>query len=197
MQEFLQKYCHQTVPARQTLTRHMEKEAGSILQTIKEKLTDKDFYVAVDETTDRCGRAMTAILCGPLDGSAMERPFLVDVLDIEAANNETVQQAITGALHRLFGSDLNYRRVRLFLTDGAAYCLKAGRGLKDVFPNLLHVTCICHGLNRVAETVRYEYELVDQLISEMKKIFVKVPRRRQALAATRQAPPVPLPVITH
>lgn len=72
-------------------------------------------------------------------------------------NNQNIQQAVIGALFKTFGVDLDYGKVRLFLTDGAAYCLKAGRGLKQMFPNLLHVTCLCHGLNHVAETVRAEY----------------------------------------
>ena len=163
------------------------------------KLAGKDLFVAVDETTDRCGRAMTAVLCGPLDGAAAaaDCPFLVDVLDIGAANNENLQQAVTGALFKVLGDNPDFGRVRLLLTDGVAYCLKAGRGLKVLFPKMLHVTCVCHGLNRVAETVRYEFPLVNQLISEVKKIFMEAPRRKQALAAAGQVPAVPEPLLTR
>ncbi|QQP58401.1 Uncharacterized protein FKW44_003708 [Caligus rogercresseyi] len=46
----------------------------------------------------------------------------------------------------------------------------------------MHVACICRTLNRVAELVRYEFPLVNELISEIKKVFVKAPRRKKALA---------------
>lgn len=174
----------------------MEKEAKSNIYKVKERLVGKDLFIMVEETTDRCARAMTAILCGPLDGKFLERPLLIELLDVESANNENIQQAITGALFKVLGNDLDYSKIRLLLTDGAAYCLKAGRGLKQMFPNLLHLTCLAHGLNRVAETVRYENPLVDQLIAEVKKIFVKAPGRKKALAAAGQVP-VPEPILTR
>ena len=113
-------------------------------------------FLIVDETTDRLGRAMTAILAGPLDGEFLGRPFLIDLVDVGSTNNKTIQQAIVAALTKLFGSDLDYGKVRLLVTDGAAYCLKAGSGLKELFPGLIHITCLAHGINRVAEMVRYQ-----------------------------------------
>ncbi|QQP54927.1 Putative LOC100902024 [Caligus rogercresseyi] len=58
---------------------------------------------------------------------------------------------MTGALFKVFGEDFDNNSLHLLVTDGATYCLKAGRGLKKLFPNMKHVTCICHALNRVAE----------------------------------------------
>ncbi|QQP54037.1 Uncharacterized protein FKW44_006724 [Caligus rogercresseyi] len=52
---------------------------------------------------------------------------------------------------------------------------------------MMHVACICRALNRVAELVCYEFTLVDELISEIKKVFVKAPRRKKALAASSLA----------
>ncbi|QQP41208.1 Uncharacterized protein FKW44_015500 [Caligus rogercresseyi] len=37
------------------------------------------------------------------------------------------------------------------------YYLKAGRGLQNMLPNLIHVTCLCHGLIRVVEFVREDF----------------------------------------
>eukprot|EP00095_Tigriopus_kingsejongensis_P005329 maker-scaffold581_size130326-snap-gene-0.14 protein:Tk05329 transcript:maker-scaffold581_size130326-snap-gene-0.14-mRNA-1 annotation:"conserved hypothetical protein" len=79
-------------------------------------------------------------------------------------------------------------------------------GLKAIFPRLLHVTCLCHGLNRVAELVRVEYQcscavdhsvvwskgirrdnqLVDQFQTEVKRVFVKCARRRRDFVAQTQ-----------
>ena len=46
------------------------------------------------------------------------------------------------------------------MTDGAAFMEKAGMDLKAVFPNVLHVTCIAHGLMRVAELVKQKMKLL-------------------------------------
>ncbi|QQP57635.1 Putative LOC100902024 [Caligus rogercresseyi] len=52
---------------------------------------------------------MTAVLSGPLDGRFKDRPFLLDLLDIHAAKNENIQQAVTGALFKVFGEDFDYK----------------------------------------------------------------------------------------
>ena len=122
---------------------------------------------------------MMCILAGVLDGESLQKPFLIDLLDIKAANNKNLQQAVTSSLFKVLGSNMDYDLVLLFLTDGASYCLKAGAGLKNLFPKMIHLTCLCHGLNRVAKMVRREFPLVDQLISEVKKFFVKAPQCRQ------------------
>ncbi|QQP39429.1 Putative LOC100902024, partial [Caligus rogercresseyi] len=109
----------------------------------------KDLFVCVDETTDRCGRSMTCIFCSLFDRKFLDRPYLVDMIDINTADNTNLQQAVTGGLFKFLGEDLDYSKIRLLLTDAAPYSLKAGRGLHNMFTNLIHVTCLCYGLNRV------------------------------------------------
>jgi hypothetical protein len=68
----------------------------------------------------------------------------------------------------------------LFVTDGAPYMIKSGRHLKVFYPKIVHVTCLAHALNLVAEKIRYQYEDVDNLISNVKKIFVKEIHNRES-----------------
>eukprot|EP00095_Tigriopus_kingsejongensis_P011962 maker-scaffold476_size161517-snap-gene-0.44 protein:Tk11962 transcript:maker-scaffold476_size161517-snap-gene-0.44-mRNA-1 annotation:"PREDICTED: uncharacterized protein LOC100897181" len=155
--KFFENHVQKALPSRAILTKCMEEDSKELLRKIKSKLLNKDLVVQVDETTDLQGRSMTAVLVSPLDGQTLERPFLIHVMDVVNNNNVTLQQAVVKALHGLMGDDLDYDRVRLFLTDGAAYCLKAGRGLLALFPNLIHVTCLAHALSRVAEVARTTY----------------------------------------
>src|SRR3978361_1849792 len=69
--------------------------------------------------------------------------------------------------------------------------LKGGLNLKIFYPNLIHVTCLAHGLNRVAEQIRNQYPLVNDLISNVEKIFLKDPIRIQLYK--EKLPEVPLP----
>ena len=65
----------------------------------------------------------------------------------------------------------------LWLTDGVAYMLKAGKNLKSMYPDLLHITCLAHGVNLVAEEVRSHFLILDNLIGAVKAVFRKAPTR--------------------
>ena len=55
--------------------------------------------------------------------------------------------------------------------------LKAAKGLKMLYPRMVHLTRLAHGLHRVEEDIRGNYSDVDSLISNIKKIFLKAPLR--------------------
>lgn len=60
------------------------------------------------------------------------------------------------------------------LTDAAAYMLSAMNSLKVLYPKMVHLTCLSHGLHRVAEFIRSRFPNVNQLIASTKAVFVKV-----------------------
>jgi hypothetical protein len=57
--------------------------------------------------------------------------------------------------------------------------VKAFSYLKSVFHILQHITCLAHALNRVCERIRENFINVNNLISNMKKVLIKSPHRRQ------------------
>ncbi|KAL4153174.1 hypothetical protein QTP88_001007 [Uroleucon formosanum] len=69
--------------------------------------------------------------------------------------------------------------------------VKAGKNIKALYSKMEHVTCLAHGLRRVAEEVRRHFPKVDALISNVKKIFVKCSSR--VLKFKEIAPEVPMP----
>lgn len=66
--------------------------------------------------------------------------------------------------------------------------LKAGERLKNVFPNLKHITCLEHALNRVCEAIKDEYEAVNKLIAGMKALLSKSHLRRQQFSEICKLP---------
>jgi len=77
------------------------------------------------------------------------------------------------------------------VTDCASYMVKAGHSLSVFYPQLIHFTCLAHGLNRIAEEIRESFPLVNELIASTKKVFKKAPSR---VAKYRQLlPDIPLP----
>lgn len=62
----------------------------------------------------------------------------------------------------------------LFVTDAAPYMVAAGKALRVLYSKMIHTTCAAHGLHRIAEFVKEEFDDVNELISNVKKIFIKV-----------------------
>lgn len=69
---------------------------------------------------------------------------------------------------------MDKKNVLLIVTDAAPYMVCAMKALKVLYPKMIHVTCLAHGLHRVAEFIRSQMKDVNNLISSVKKIFLKV-----------------------
>lgn len=154
----------------------------------------------MDETTDRCGRFVANVIVGQLDGNP-SKPRLLMVRELETANHSTVNRLVLDALIFLWPGKSQEdiaRQFVLFVTDAAPYMVKSAKTLKGSYPDLLHVTCLAHGLNRVAEQVRSKYKDVDTFLGNVKQIFKKCPYRiRQYQTALPNVGLPPEPVLTR
>lgn len=93
---------------------------------------------------------------------------------------------------------IEYNRVLLAVTDAAPYMKKAMSGLSILYPKMVHLTCFAHALHRLAEFIRSKFENVNQLISELKMVFLKSPaRRRMFLEKSNGVLLPPKPIITR
>ena len=50
---------------------------------------------------------------------------------------------------------------------------RAGKVLKEIYPNLLHVTCLAHSMHNCALKVKSFYEEVENLVAAVKASVVK------------------------
>ncbi len=77
--------------------------------------------------------------------------------------------------------------------------LKALENLKltKLFPNLHHVTCIAHALNRVCCVISEENVEINLLISLFKKVMVKSPLREHSFQIQTGLPLSPKAVKTR
>ncbi|QQP49652.1 Uncharacterized protein FKW44_010398 [Caligus rogercresseyi] len=194
--QFMEEHTKKIIPSRRVITKIIEKESQHVIDNIKEKIKDEDLFLLLDESKDPKGRAMTAVLIGPLDGRFDSRPYLINVVDIKEANSKTIVTTVVDNLQNVLGEHFSPSRFKLLVTDGAAYCVKAAKSLKTSFPEMIHVTCLAHGIHRVAELVRFQFPNVNELISEVKKVFLKSPKRKNSFSALCQIPLPPEPIIT-
>ena len=56
----------------------------------------------------------------------------------------------------------------LLLTDSARYMSFAGKTLKELYPSLMHVTCIAHLLHNCATRVRAYLKNIDDVVATIK-----------------------------
>jgi hypothetical protein len=66
-------------------------------------------------------------------------------------------------LASLWPSRVQHKKIKLLLTDGAPYMVKAGSNLKVFYEHLVHLTCLAHALNLVCETIRKQYPDVNEI----------------------------------
>ena len=91
----------------------------------------------------------------------------------------------------LWPDGVRHDDVLLFLSDAAPYMKKAGTSIKALYSKMIHITCIAHGLHRLAENIRSHFPRVDKLVAKGKQVFLKAPSR--VLFFKTEAPGVPLP----
>lgn len=174
---FLEEH-DQNLPSINTFYGKIDIIYRSTLEKIKKYIGESPIYFIIDETTDACMRFALNILVGRIDGS-VSKSMLLCTLFLEKTNHTTVQQGVHKACALLYGAEVPFEKVWFLISDQAPYMIKAGHGLKGTFPNLKHVTCLVHALNRVCETIKEENQTVNGLIAGIKSVLSKSPIRRQ------------------
>lgn len=200
------KYGNVKLPTESSIRKeYLPKESELVKDEIRKELENEFIWLSVDETTNASGEKVANIIVGALKENSPSRPYLIASKAMDVTNSIEIAELVKSSLQDLctpVASQLpmNQREDKflLFVTDGVAYMKSAGRILKASFPNLLHLTCIAHGLHRVAECVRNCYPTVDKLIANVKKIFLKSPHRQSLFKSMYpQLSLPPEPVITR
>lgn len=82
--------------------------------------------------------------------------------------------------------------IHTLINESTNYIIIAiGRLLKELYPNLIHVTCLAHALHNVCESIREEFDILNDFVGKAKLFFLKNPTRIQLFRD--MVPGVPLP----
>jgi len=195
---FLEKYTGKHIPDESTLRKNYIGPCyDNVIITIREVIGNSDIWIAVDETTDTNERYIANLIVGVLKHDTPSQPYLLTCKKLPKTNHSTISRFINDNLKILWPAGGNDENLR-FLSDAAPYMVKTGDSLKVFYPNIVHVTCVAHMLNRVAEKVRELFPNVNKLINNVKKCFLKSPSRIQLYKETLPGFPLPPePVITR
>jgi hypothetical protein len=97
--------------------------------------------------------------------------FMLHSEVLDKVSHTTIAILFDNAIKMLWKVEVTRDRILFLVTDAAPYVLKAAKGLKILYPRMVHLTCLAHGFHRVAEEIRGSYPDVDILISNAKKIL--------------------------
>jgi len=199
MNHFLEKYTNFKLMSeshyRKTLLNDVFEEK---MNEIKQEVKDKDIYLMFDETTDACGRYILNILVGVCSNISRQKAFLIKSVELNKTNSVNINQEIVKVLNYIYENKTEYyNQVRLILSDGASYALKAGRFLKELLPNSKHIICLCHAIHNLCETIRYNNFKTDRLIVYLKTRLLKN-KKNQEIFKTKTNINIPSwPIITR
>jgi len=189
---FLQEYTGKEIPKEATLRKgYVDDCYQDTLAKIRNCVSNNKIWVSIDETTDVEGRFVANVIIGVLRTDGPGEIFLLNTEELEKANHQTIFKLFDKSMNLLWPQGVHHDNVLLFLSDAAPYMVKSGKAIQALYSKMIHVTCIVHGFHRVAEEVRSYFNIVDQLISSVKKVFLKAPTRFRIFK--NEAPDIPMP----
>ena len=131
------------------------------------------------------------VLVGSLD--ARNQTFPVDCHPLESSSNvnsNIILHTVDDILRQL---EIKRQNFSLFLTDAARYMSLAGKTLKELYPSLMHVTCVAHLLHNCAMRVRAHFKNIDEIIATIKAATIKnKDRNKDFHDAGQPSPPDPV-----
>ena len=162
-------------------------------EQIRELLFDKQIFLIVDEAEVAKQKCIN-VLVGSLD--TPNDTFLIDCLSLERGNNvnsSIILHTVDDILRQLETKRENFA---LLLTDAARYMSLAGKTLKELYPFLMHVTCVAHLLHNCAMRVRAYFKNIDEVVAMIKAATIKNKDRKNDFHKAGLLSP-PDPVITR
>ncbi|KAG0422638.1 hypothetical protein DMUE_6193, partial [Dictyocoela muelleri] len=160
-------------------------------------LRDKYIFLMFDETTDSNGKYIINILGGLCNSVTRERAYLIKTVEIVKINSITISQEIINIMIELYDGDIVFENLRLILSDGAPYAVKAVKTLKLIFSNLKHVTCLAHMIHRICEKIRDISPISNHISSEIKRLLIKNRTNQTILKIVTRLSIPKLPVLTR
>ena len=126
------------------------------------------------DETEIAKQKYISVLVGSLD--APNETFLVDCHSLDSDSIVIILHAVDDILRQL---EIKREKFSLFLTDAARYISLAGKILKELYPSLMHVTCVAHLLHNCAMRVRAHFKNINEAIATIKAATIKNKDRKK------------------
>jgi hypothetical protein len=161
------------------------------MNKIRSNIAGHKIWVSVNETIHVQGRYITNIIIGTLEIDKPRQVYLFNSELFEKTNNSTITKVFDRSMFHLWPDGVRHDDVMLFVNDAAPYTIKTGESIGVLLSKMVHITCVAHGVHRVAEEIRERFSNVDKLIAKVKQIFLKC--QAHVLFFKNKAPSITLP----
>ena len=158
-------------------------------EQIQELLCDKKIFLIVNEA-EVAKQKHISVLVGSLD--APNQTFLVNCHPLDSGrnvNSSIILHTVNDILRQL---EIKRENFSLFLTDAARYMSSAGKTLKELYPSLMHVTCVAHLLHNCAMRVRAHFKNIDEVATIKAATIKNKDREKDFHDAGLPSPPDPV-----
>ena len=146
-------------------------------------------FLIVDEA-EVAKQKYISVLVASLD--APDQTFLVNCHPLGSGrnvNSSIILHTVDDILRQL---EITRENFSLFLPDAARFMSSVGKTLKELYPSLMHVTCVAHLLRNCAMRVRAHFKNIDEVIATIKAATIKNKDRKKDLHdAGLPSPPDP------
>ena len=139
-------------------------------EQIQELLSDKKCFLIVDEV-EVAKQKYISVLVGSLD--APNQTFLVNCHLLDSGHNDNSSIILLTVDDIMRQLEIKHENFSLFLTDAARYMSSTEKTLKELYPSLMHVTCVAHLLHNCAMRVRAHFKNNDEVIATIKAATIK------------------------
>lgn len=136
-------------------------------------LSGKEYYLIIDSSINSKGKNILSIIIGLCDSYTPGNKYLLDIIEMESSKSEAYAEKIIQAIIDFFGNVTISDYFKLLITDQAANMIKLGKILKDLYPDLLHITCLAHMVHNICEKIRDYSRRVDTMVVLIKKYLNK------------------------
>jgi hypothetical protein len=115
------------------------------------------------------------VIVGILKSDCVGHSFLLHSEELEKINHNTICKIFNKTMTILWHGDIMYNNVLLFFSDAASYTVKADSVLKNIYQNDIHHLQYTQytRTSSIAEEIREQFNTINELISNMKKMFAK------------------------
>lgn len=170
---------------------------GLNIHGLLSSIKNKPFYIMFDESPDRLNRKIINILVGELSSGEAKKPFILNTIELEHVDSSSIVREINFTIQKFFSDASEALNFKLLISDKASYCLKVGKMLKIIYPDMKHVTCLCHGLHNFAELIRNRCPTINKFISKFKKLLKNNSKNKKLFKNITKISLPPFPIMTR
>ncbi len=180
--DFLRTFTARHIPSKQTLARQLISSYEMVKTEVVKCLQNKSLWMSIDAATNSLQNyKFVSVIIGTLvpDDSSSQQVFVWCYNKVIGSFDTTaVVDLFTKTLFELFGENyyhLANQHLKLFVSDGASEMVAAAKVMKQMIPNLLTFTCVCHALHNLSISILKCYPKAVAFVSALNNALFSSP----------------------